>query len=74
MSLDFIMQFLTLYGPLGMGWILWWLERKASNQESSHREDLLRETIHNSTVAMTTLAERLQGAMNVNVIRRNDEN
>lgn len=60
---DLVMQLLTLYGPLAMGWVMWWIEKRSAQEKSDNREDLLREALENSTVAITTLAERLRGAM-----------
>jgi hypothetical protein len=47
---------------------MWWFERKNSGENSTKREELLRHTLENSTIALTTLSERLRGAMSNQVI------
>lgn len=72
--MDFVFELVTVYGPLGLGWVLWWFDRKAAEKRDQAREDLLRESLNNSTVAVTTLGERLRGAINSNtIILREDQ-
>lgn len=55
-------DFLTLYGPLGLGWVAFALERfNAWRREQQHREDLLAmgEIVKDNTGTIANFSARL---------------
>ena len=56
MEIDIFKQFITLYGPLGAGWVGWLWERR----RAAKREDKVLGVLIDNTKAITTLAIRLE--------------
>ncbi|MDE1174509.1 MAG: hypothetical protein PW790_12690 [Parvibaculaceae bacterium] len=56
---DAIIEVLSLYGPLAMGWVCWFIVDSRAAKDAHEREARLLDTVQNNTIAMTTLAERV---------------
>lgn len=53
---DFALKLFTLYGPLALGWVAWWFERK----ENAANQSKLIELFTTSAATMAALRQMIE--------------